>query len=162
MTEYSRVRGAGRGRISLCIVCLGGLSLLSACGDFKQLIGLDQPMPDEFAVELRAPLTIPPDFDLRPPEPGAPRPQEKTAQQQAEQVIDQAGPGEPGKQAPDLRLRGSGGLPDIGGPSNAQAPDQNAIVGSQSLSNKLLTSSDTGRAGATVEKRETTPLKGIY
>jgi Protein of unknown function (DUF3035) len=161
MIEYRRVRGAGRGLVSLCVVCLSGASLLSGCTDLKQAIGLDQPMPDEFAVESRAPLTVPPDFDLRPPEPGAPRPQEKTAQQQAEQVIEQAGPGEPGKQAPDLRLRGTGGLPDIG-PSNAQAPNQNAIVGSQSLANKLLTSSDTGAAGATVEKRETTPLKGVY
>jgi Protein of unknown function (DUF3035) len=161
MTEYSRVRGAGRGLVSFCVVCLGGVSLLSGCTDVKQMIGMDQPMPDEFAVESRAPLTVPPDFDLRPPEPGAPRPQEKSAEQQAEQVMEQAGPGEPGKQAPDLRLRGSGGLPDIG-PANAQAPDQNAIVGSQSLSNKLLTSGATDTAGATVEKRETTPLKGIY
>ena len=161
MTQYRRLCGAGRSLVSFCIICLAGASLLSGCGDFKQLIGIDQAMPDEFAVESRAPLTVPPDFDLRPPEPGAPRPQEKTAEQQAEQAMDQAGPGEPGKQAPDLRLRGTGGLPDIG-PSNAQAPDQNAIVGSQSLSNKLLTSGATDTAGATVEKRETTPLKGIY
>jgi Protein of unknown function (DUF3035) len=161
MTEYRRVRGAGRGLVAFWVVCSGGLSLLSACSDFKQMIGMDQPMPDEFAVESRAPLTVPPDFDLRPPEPGAPRPQEKSAEQQAVQAMDQAGPGEPGKQAADLRLRGSGGLPDIG-PSNAQAPNQGNIVGSQSLSNKLLTTSDTGAAGATVEKHETTPLKGIY
>ena len=157
MTEYRRVCGV----VSFWLVCLGGLSLLSGCSNFKQMIGLDQPMPDEFAVESRAPLTVPPDFDLRPPEPGAPRPQEKSAEQQAQQVMEQAGPGEAGKQAPDLRLRGSGGLPDIG-PSNAQAPNQGNIVGSPSLSNKLLTTSDTGPAGATVEKRETTPLKGVY
>ena len=157
MTEYRRVCGV----VSFWLVCLGGLSLLSGYSNFKQMIGLDQPMPDEFAVESRAPLTVPPDFDLRPPEPGAPRPQEKSAEQQAQQVMEQAGPGEAGKQAPDLRLRGSGGLPDIG-PSNAQAPNQGNIVGSQSLSNKLLTTSDTGPAGATVEKRETTPLKGVY
>jgi Protein of unknown function (DUF3035) len=157
MTEYRRVRGV----VSLWPVCIGALSLLSACGGFKQMIGLDQPMPDEFAVESRAPLTVPPDFDLRPPEPGAPRPQEKSAEQQAQQVMEQAGPGEPGKAAPDLRLRGSGGLPDIG-PSNAQAPNQGNVVGSQSLSNKLLTTSDTGSAGATVQKHETTPLKGVY
>ena len=157
MTEYRRICGV----VSFWLVCLGGLSLLSGCSNFKQMIGLDQPMPDEFAVESRASLTVPPDFDLRPPEPGAPRPQEKSAEQQAQQVMEQAGPGEAGKQAPDLRLRGSGGLPDIG-PSNAQAPNQGNIVGSQSLSNKLLTTSDTGPAGATVEKRETTPLKGVY
>ncbi len=157
MTEYRRVRGA----VSFWPVCIGALSLLSACSGFKQMIGLDQPMPDEFAVESRAPLTVPPDFDLRPPEPGAPRPQERSAEQQAEQVMEQAGPGEPGKQAPDLRLRGSGGLPDIG-PSNAQAPNAGNVVASQSLSNKLLTTSGTGGAGATVEKHETTPLKGVY
>ena len=157
MTEYRRICGV----VSFWLVCLGGLSLLSGCSNFKQMIGLDQPMPDEFAVESRAPLTVPPDFDLRPPEPGAPRPQEKSAEQQAQQVMEQAGPGEAGKQAPDLRLRGSGGLPDIG-PSNAQAPNQGNIVGSRSLSNKLLTTNDTGAAGATVEKRETTPLKGVY
>jgi hypothetical protein len=141
MTEYRRLRGAGRSLVASCIVSLAGVSLLCGCTDLKQMIGMDQPMPDEFAVESRAPLTVPPDFDLRPPEPGAPRPQEKTAEQQAEQAMEQAGPGEPG---------------------NAQAPDQNAIVGSQSLSNKLLTSGATDTAGATVEKRETTPLKGIY
>lgn len=160
MMQYRQVRVAGRSLVSLWVVSLAGASLLSGCSDLKQVIGLDPPMPDEFAVESRAPLTVPPDFDLRPPEPGAPRPQEKTAQQDAEQAIDQAGPGGPGKEAPDLRLRGTGGIPDLG--ANPQAPDQNAIVGSQSLSNKLLTTGDTGATGATVEKRQTTPLKGVY
>ncbi len=32
--------------------------------------------PDEFAVARAAPLVVPPDFALRPPTPGAPRPQE--------------------------------------------------------------------------------------
>jgi Protein of unknown function (DUF3035) len=162
MTEYRRVRGAGRDLFSLGVACWAGASLLAGCSDLKQAIGLDPPMPDEFAVESRAPLTIPPDFDLRPPEPGAPRPQEKSTDQQAEQVMEQAGPGEPGKDAADFRLHASdSGLPDIG-PRNPQAPDQNAIVGSQSLSSQLLGYSDTGNAGATVEKRDTTPLKGVY
>jgi hypothetical protein len=105
---------------------------------------------------------MPPDFELRPPQPGAPRPQEKSSGQQARQVIEQAGPGEPGKQAPDFRLRrASDGLPDIGA-RNAQAPDSNAIVGEQSLSSKLLGTQETTGSGAPVEKRETTPLKGVY
>ncbi|MFZ3236179.1 MAG: DUF3035 domain-containing protein, partial [Stellaceae bacterium] len=126
-----------------------------------QMVGLDQPMPDEFAVESRAPLTIPPDFSLRPPDPGAPRPQEKSAEQQAEQVIEQAGPGAPGKQASDFALRSAeNGLPNIGG--NSQAPDAAGMVGSQSLSSKLLDYGDTGNTGATVDKRATTPLKNVY
>ena len=38
---------------------------------------------DAFAVSKRAPLTIPPDFVLVPPRPGAPRPQEADSGQQA-------------------------------------------------------------------------------
>src|SRR5438477_12205230 len=117
-----------RGLFLLTVASLCSITLLSGCG-FRQLVGLDKTGPDEFAVESRAPLTIPPDFELRPPSPGAPRPQETAPNQQAKQAIEHAGPGEPGKQAPDFRLRRSeDGLPDIGRRS-AQAPDPNAAVG---------------------------------
>lgn len=42
---------------------------LSACGHS----GLDRDRPDEFAVARQAPLVIPPDFSLVPPQPGAAR-----------------------------------------------------------------------------------------
>jgi hypothetical protein len=143
------------------VACFAAAGLLSGCSDVKQIIGIDPTMPDEFAVESRAPLTIPPDFNLRPPEPGAPRPQEQSTEKQAEQIMEQAGPGVPGKQAADLRLRSAeNGLPNIGG--NSQTPDPTGMVGSQSLSNKLLDYGDTGNTGATVDKRDTTPLKGVY
>ena len=155
-----RVRGAGRGRVAVSVLCLAGSLLIAGCTDFKKTIGLEPTLPYEFAVESRAPLTIPPDFDLRPPTPGAPRPQEKASNQQAKQLIEQAGPGEPGKQAPDFRLRRSeDGLPDIGRRS-AQTPDPSGAVADQSLSSKLL--GYDGASGGAVEKRETTPLKGVY
>jgi hypothetical protein len=157
-----RVRGAGRGLVAASTLCLAGASLIAGCTDFKRAVGLEPTLPDEFAVESRAPLTIPPDFELRPPQPGATRPQEKSADQQAKQLIEQAGPGEPGKQASDFRLRRSeDGLPDIGARSG-QAPDPNAAVADQSLSSKLLGHDGTTEAGGAVEKRETTPLKGVY
>jgi Protein of unknown function (DUF3035) len=161
MSGHHRVRGAGRGHLALTIACIAGSVAVSGCSGWKQSLGLEPSMPDEFAVESRAPLTIPPDFDLRPPEPGAQRPQEKSMAKQAEQVIDQAGPGEPGKQASTMGLhRAAEGLPDIG--TNAQSPDPNAMVADQSLSSKLLGAGDTGPTGATVQKRETTPLSGVY
>ncbi len=160
MIEFRLVRSIGR-ECWVRIACVVGASLLAGCTDLKQMVGLDPTMPDEFAVESRAPLTIPPDFDLRPPEPGAARPQEKTAEQQARETIEQAGPGTPGSQASDLRLRSAeNGLPTIG--SGSQAPNAAGTVGSQSLSSKLLDYGDTGNAGATVDKRDTTPLKGVY
>ena len=39
--------------------------------------------PDEFAVGRAAPLTVPPDFALVPPQPGQPRPQEADSSTQA-------------------------------------------------------------------------------
>lgn len=161
--------GESRFRVfSVCIasplIGLASVLLIAGCSDLKKSIGLEKTTPDEFAVESRAPLTMPPDFNLRPPQPGAARPQEKSSGQQARQTIEQAGPGEPGKQAPDFRLRrAEDGLPDIGAPSG-QAADPNAIVGEQSLSNKLLGYQPSTGAPqpAPAEKRETSPLKGVY
>ena len=162
MLRVHHVRGADRGLIALSTLCLAGPLLMAGCSNFKKSVGLEPTLPDEFAVESRAPLTIPPDFELQPPQPGAARPQEKTADQRAKQVMEQAGPGEPGKQASDFRLRRSeDGLPDIGAPSG-QAPDQSAAVADKSLSSKLLDYQGTSETGTPVEKRETTPLKGVY
>ncbi len=43
--------------------------------------------PDEFAVVERPPLSMPPDFSLRPPRPGAPRPQEVDTSQRANETL---------------------------------------------------------------------------
>ena len=75
---------APRALLASPLLCLAGALLISGCTDLKKAIGLERTSPDEFAVESRAPLTMPPDFDLRPPQPGAARPQEKSS--------DQAGP----------------------------------------------------------------------
>ncbi len=49
--------------------------------------GLTRDAPDEFTVVTRAPLSMPPDFALRPPEPGAPRPQEQSDRSLAESAL---------------------------------------------------------------------------
>lgn len=59
-------------------------SLLTACGGGGFL---DRDRPDEFAVQRQAPLVVPPDFALVPPAPGAPRPAEGTASEQALQAL---------------------------------------------------------------------------
>lgn len=67
------------------IACLAGLA---ACGeDVSRTIGLTRDAPDEFTVTTRAPLSMPPDFTLRPPRPGASRPQELSERQQAEATL---------------------------------------------------------------------------
>src|SRR5581483_883667 len=48
------------------------IAALSGCEDLRRAAGLNKKSPDEFAVTTKAPLVIPPDFNLRPPMPGAP------------------------------------------------------------------------------------------
>ena len=47
-------------------------TVLSGCEGIRRAAGLQKKSPDEFAVTTKAPLVIPPDFNLRPPTPGAP------------------------------------------------------------------------------------------
>ena len=61
-------------------LCLACAFLISGCSDLKKAIGLERSTPDEFAVESRAPLTMPPDFNLRPPQPGAERREHQSAE----------------------------------------------------------------------------------
>ena len=70
------------------LLLLGAL-LLSGCGgdDVSRTFGLQRDAPDEFQVTTRAPLSMPPDFTLRAPRPGAARPQEATARGAAEAVL---------------------------------------------------------------------------
>jgi hypothetical protein len=65
-------------------VVIAGAMSLAACAS-QGLGGRDR--PDEFAVQRQAPLVVPPDFALTPPQPGAPRPAEGTAAQQALQAL---------------------------------------------------------------------------
>lgn len=54
---------------------LAGLGL-SGCKSTQAALGMTKVVPDEFAVVTKAPLVVPPDYALRPPSPGEPRPQE--------------------------------------------------------------------------------------
>ncbi len=60
---------------------------LSGCSDARRALGYEKTAPDEFQVVERAPLSMPPDFTLRPPAPGAVRPQEGSTRDQARQAL---------------------------------------------------------------------------
>lgn len=61
---------------------------LTGCGNsVKKTLGMERTVPDEFSVVERAPLVMPPNFELAIPRPGAPRPQEMTGEARAEAVI---------------------------------------------------------------------------
>lgn len=56
---------------SSCVFALSLVATLTACGgDVKGQLGLRREGPDEFAVERKPKLEVPPSFKLRPPSPG--------------------------------------------------------------------------------------------
>lgn len=60
--------------IGRSIGAVAALTLLAACsgGSVRDTLGLNKDAPDEFVVVSRPPLSIPPEFELRPPRPGEP------------------------------------------------------------------------------------------
>jgi hypothetical protein len=76
-------------RLVSALLLGGTLILLSGCGGDKlsRTFGLTRDAPDEYTVTTRAPLSMPPDYNLRPPRPGAARPQEQSERQQAEEAL---------------------------------------------------------------------------
>jgi len=76
----------GRTGSRLMVVAVAAMAL-GACESFQETLGLTKQVPDEFNVVTKAPLNLPPDYNLRPPAPGAPRPQEKTPSEEARKTL---------------------------------------------------------------------------
>ncbi|WP_435419226.1 DUF3035 domain-containing protein [Parerythrobacter aurantius] len=72
-------------KTSSLLLLVTGSAMLAACGSGGGILGRER--PDEFAVQRQAPLVVPPDFSLEPPSPGAPRPTEGSAAEQALDVL---------------------------------------------------------------------------
>lgn len=135
----------------------GAVFLLAGCGsDLTRTFGLTRDAPDEFTVTTRAPLSMPPNFSVRPPLPGAPRPQEQSERRQAEQtLVPQAALGgpapavgaTPGQEAL-LREAGTPASADI-----RQQIDQDSLLDhpSPSFTDKLMFWRDTNAPATLVD-----------
>ena len=60
---------------------------VTGCASVNKAMGGGKNPPDEFAIVTKAPLTLPPDYALRPPRPGESRPQEKSPSERARQLM---------------------------------------------------------------------------
>ncbi len=73
---------------SLSLVALiAATAAASGCSTLNQAVGNERIAPDEFRVVTNAPLTLPPDYALRPPQPGEARPLEGSATDEARQAL---------------------------------------------------------------------------
>ena len=72
------------------VLTVAAIALLgtSACtSGVRQALGAEKTTPDEFRVVTIAPLTVPPEFGLRPPQPGALRAEDVFPDQQARRAL---------------------------------------------------------------------------
>ena len=84
--KYQHSMSFMKHRYSLIMVGICGV-LLSGCDTAQEQLGLNKRAPDEFQVIKRAPLELPPNYNLRPPAPGAPRPQEQATSVNAAETV---------------------------------------------------------------------------
>ena len=69
------------------VTLIVGLLVLSACGSVREAVGIDADSPDEYKVVVRAPLSMPSDYGLRAPRPGASGPQEAIVRYRTRQIV---------------------------------------------------------------------------
>jgi len=88
---------------------------------------LNRQRPDEFAVARQAPLVIPPDYALVPPQPGAARPQDAAGNAQAQTLEALFGGSAPRSAAERATLGEAGGVADPGIRSSVGDPKTNVV-----------------------------------
>jgi hypothetical protein len=69
------------------LAVLAAATATTGCGTISRAIGAGKSSPDEFNIVTSAPLTLPPDYALRPPRPGEPRPQELAPGEEAHAAL---------------------------------------------------------------------------
>ena len=55
-------------KISLFLIVIVGLLALNSCSGIKKGLGLEKEIPNEFLIEKKAALTLPPDYTMLPPD----------------------------------------------------------------------------------------------
>lgn len=74
-------------RIVRVALLLSAAAALAGCDSIREASGTTKEPPDEFAIVTKAPLIIPPDYNLRPPKPGAAPTNQVEPTQAAQQAL---------------------------------------------------------------------------
>lgn len=134
--------------------------VLSGCSSAKEQLGLNRSSPDEFMVVKRAPLSMPPDYTLAPPRPGAPRPQEQSPYAEAKETVFGGGPAVEAApptsvESENLLLQQAGAEyanPDIRSVVDAETAEM--VANSKSVTKKLIGLGSDGMEGSVLDPVE--------
>ena len=74
-------------RARITFLVMATVALLNGCESANKAFSSEKHAPDEFVVFSRPPLSLPPEYNLRPPQPGAARPQRISPSTQAYAAI---------------------------------------------------------------------------
>ena len=109
-------------KLAFACFVVAGTAGLAGCDTMSDAMGIGTLPPDEYAVAPRRPLAMPPDYELRPPQPGAAGPTEINATGVAAQAVANSGQGAP------QPASASGAIPDQAPPSPAEPQRDGRIL----------------------------------
>jgi Protein of unknown function (DUF3035) len=128
--------------LRLALIATATTVMLGGCASVRQALGSEKMAPDEFRVVSKAPLVVPPEFNLRPPRPGEARPMELRADLQARTAVFGVQVGTAATEGEKLLVARAGGTnadpriravidEETGGVSRKPAAFANRIMGRQ-------------------------------
>lgn len=149
-----------RSRRLLHLVLLGAIAAgMAGCDTIRDAAGQTKDSPDEFAVVTKAPLVIPPDFNLRPPAAGAAPTNQIAPTQAAQAALFTADPATVAASLPATMSTGERYLLVKAGVQNADPTIRQEIASDtaatraadDSFTNSLLFGSSTPTPGTAVD-----------
>jgi hypothetical protein len=149
-----------RSRLLLQLLLVGSVAaVVSGCDTIRDAAGQTKDSPDEFAIVTKAPLVIPPDFNLHPPSAGAAPTNQIAPTQAAQAALFTADPATVAASLPAQMSTGERYLLVKAGVQNADPAIRQEIAsdsaatraGDESFTNNLLFGSSTPSAGTAVD-----------
>ncbi len=154
-----------KNRNLLTVYCASFFLFLSGCDSVRSTFGLDHYEPDAFAIAQNPSLTLPPDYNLAPPIPGAKNPGEESAESKAQKAVfsgKNVSPAKGSSQSESALLhsasQGKDVSSDIRKTVDAEAEEDNPLMNKlTSLKNqavKNLSGTSDSSSQADIEKKE--------
>jgi len=100
--RLNRILAAG----GASVLIVAGMSLLGGCSEVRQAIGVEKTSPDEFEIRVRKPLSMPREYGLAAPQPGAKRPQATESRDAARQIVLDSDKSRNGNRRAQAQIRG--------------------------------------------------------